>query len=122
MRGISLLLLGATLASCTAAPPQPMRSARAQAQYSQLLAGKCDLTLEAREFRRMNQVWQNDKAVPLQPVKINSRETPGHVCLIAPAASASAESAASTMRAGLPATTTPSGTSLMTTAPKPTTL
>lgn len=40
MRGISLLLLGAMLASCTATPPQPMRSARAQAQYSQLLAGK----------------------------------------------------------------------------------
>ena len=40
MRGISLLLLSATLASCTATPPQPMRSARAQAQYAQLLAGK----------------------------------------------------------------------------------
>lgn len=40
MRGISLLLLGATLASCTAAAPQPMRSLRAQTQYDQLLAGK----------------------------------------------------------------------------------
>jgi hypothetical protein len=40
MRGISLLVLGATLASCAAAPPQPMRTLRAQSQYDQLLAGK----------------------------------------------------------------------------------
>ena len=40
MRGISLLLLGATLVSCTAAPPAPMRSVRAQTRYDQLLAGK----------------------------------------------------------------------------------
>jgi hypothetical protein len=40
MRGISLLLLGATLASCTTAPPAPTRSAKAEKQYQQLLSGK----------------------------------------------------------------------------------
>jgi hypothetical protein len=41
MRGISLLLLGATLASCTATAEQPTtRSARAQQQYVSLVAGK----------------------------------------------------------------------------------
>ena len=41
MRGISLLLLGATLASCTAtAAEPPARSARAQQQYMSLVAGK----------------------------------------------------------------------------------
>jgi len=40
MRGISLLLLGATLASCTATAEQPMRSPRGQQQYLSLLAGK----------------------------------------------------------------------------------
>ena len=41
MRSISLLLLGATLASCTAtAAEQPTRSVRAQQQYQSLVAGK----------------------------------------------------------------------------------
>jgi hypothetical protein len=40
MRGISLLLIGGALASCTTAPPQPMRTAQGQQQYEQLLAGK----------------------------------------------------------------------------------
>src|SRR5947209_20342665 len=41
MRGISLLLLGATLASCTTGPePAPTRSVRAQQQYMALVAGK----------------------------------------------------------------------------------
>jgi hypothetical protein len=43
MRGISLLLLGAMLASCTTAPPPPgaeMRSPRAQQEYASLTAGK----------------------------------------------------------------------------------
>jgi hypothetical protein len=40
MRGISLLLIGAALASCATAPPQPTRTAKAQQQYDQLLAGK----------------------------------------------------------------------------------
>lgn len=40
MRGIPLLLLGATLASCTTAPADPQRSAKNQARYEQLLAGK----------------------------------------------------------------------------------
>ena len=39
MRGISLLLIGATLASCAAAP-QPGRSAKAESHFQQLLAGK----------------------------------------------------------------------------------
>ena len=39
MRGIALLLIGATLASCAAAP-QPGRSARAENRFQQLLAGK----------------------------------------------------------------------------------
>lgn len=34
------LLSGATLASCTTAPPAPVRDARAQAQYQQLVSGK----------------------------------------------------------------------------------
>jgi hypothetical protein len=41
MRGISLLLLGATLTACTAAAEQPAtRSPRAQQQYMSLVAGK----------------------------------------------------------------------------------
>lgn len=41
MRGISLLLLGATLTACTAAAEQPpTRSPRAQQEYLSLLAGK----------------------------------------------------------------------------------
>lgn len=39
MRGIALLLIGATLASCAAAP-QPGRSARAESRFQELLAGK----------------------------------------------------------------------------------
>ena len=39
MRGIALLLIGATLASCAVAP-QPGRSARAENRFQQLLAGK----------------------------------------------------------------------------------
>lgn len=39
MRGIALLLVGATLASCAAAP-QPGRSAKAEAHLQRLLAGK----------------------------------------------------------------------------------
>ena len=39
MRGIALLLIGATLASCAVAP-QPGRSARAESRFQQLLAGK----------------------------------------------------------------------------------
>ena len=40
MRGIPLLLLGAVLASCTTAPPDPMRSAKAENRYQELIAGK----------------------------------------------------------------------------------
>jgi hypothetical protein len=40
MRGISLLLLGATLASCAAEPPPPMQSAKAERQYDQFIAGR----------------------------------------------------------------------------------
>jgi hypothetical protein len=40
MRGIPLLLIGAALASCTTAPPQPMRTAQGQQQFEMLLAGK----------------------------------------------------------------------------------
>ena len=40
MRSIPLLLLGATLVSCTTAPPAPDRSAKSQARYEQLIAGK----------------------------------------------------------------------------------
>jgi hypothetical protein len=40
MRGISLLLLGATLASCTDMPEQPIRSARGQQEFQTLVAGK----------------------------------------------------------------------------------
>jgi len=39
MRGIALLLVGATLASCMGAP-QPGRSAKAESRFQQLLAGK----------------------------------------------------------------------------------
>ena len=39
MRGIALLLIGATLASCAAAP-QPGRSAKAETRFQNLLAGK----------------------------------------------------------------------------------
>jgi hypothetical protein len=40
MRGIPLLLLGATLVSCTAAPPDPAVSARAAQRYQELVGGK----------------------------------------------------------------------------------
>jgi hypothetical protein len=40
MRLISLLLLGATIASCTTAPPQPTRSDRGQRDFQELVAGK----------------------------------------------------------------------------------
>ena len=40
MRGISLLLVGIVIASCTAAAQQPVRSIKAQQQYERLLAGK----------------------------------------------------------------------------------
>ena len=40
MRGISLLLLGATFASCTTAPPAPTRSARSERQFQELVSGK----------------------------------------------------------------------------------
>jgi hypothetical protein len=40
MRGITLLVAGAALTSCTTAPPDPMRTAQAQQQYEQLIAGK----------------------------------------------------------------------------------
>ena len=39
MRGIAVLLIGATLTSCAAAP-QPGRSAKAETRFQQLLAGK----------------------------------------------------------------------------------
>jgi hypothetical protein len=40
MRCVSLLLASAILGSCTTAAAPPMRSARAEQQYQQLLAGK----------------------------------------------------------------------------------
>ena len=41
MRSLSLLIAGALVASCTAAPPpQPMRTAKSEQQLQQLLAGK----------------------------------------------------------------------------------
>ena len=40
MRTISFLLAGSVLASCTAVPPAPTRTAEAQHQYETLLAGK----------------------------------------------------------------------------------
>jgi Family of unknown function (DUF6491) len=40
MRVMSLILLGATAASCTTAPPEPTRSARGQQQLQELVAGK----------------------------------------------------------------------------------
>jgi hypothetical protein len=40
MRVISLILLGATVASCTTAPPQSSRSERGQQELQQLIAGK----------------------------------------------------------------------------------
>ena len=40
MRSISLLLIGATLVSCTATAEQPTRSPRGQQQYLSLVAGK----------------------------------------------------------------------------------
>ena len=40
MRGIPLFLVGAMLASCTTAPPDPTRSAKAENRYQELIAGK----------------------------------------------------------------------------------
>lgn len=40
MRGIKLLLLAGTLASCSTAPQPVMRSAEGQREYEQLIAGK----------------------------------------------------------------------------------
>jgi hypothetical protein len=40
MRGLSFLLVGAALAGCSTTTEQPMRSAKAQQQYQQLIAGK----------------------------------------------------------------------------------
>ena len=40
MRGISLLLIGAALVSCTATAEQPIRSAHGQQEYMTLVAGK----------------------------------------------------------------------------------
>jgi hypothetical protein len=40
MRSLAFMLVVATLASCTTAPPPPTRDARAQAQYEQLVGGK----------------------------------------------------------------------------------
>jgi hypothetical protein len=40
MRNIPLLLLGATLASCTTAPPDQTRSAKSESRYQELIAGK----------------------------------------------------------------------------------
>ena len=40
MRGISLLLVGATLASCTAVAEQPVRNAKGQQEFNMLVAGK----------------------------------------------------------------------------------
>jgi hypothetical protein len=40
MRTISLIVAGSVLASCTAVPPPPTRTADAQQQYESLLAGK----------------------------------------------------------------------------------
>lgn len=40
MRSIPLLLIGAGLASCTAAAEQPIRNARGQQEYMALVAGK----------------------------------------------------------------------------------
>lgn len=40
MRCMSLLLIGASLASCSMAPPPPLRTADGQRSYDRLLAGK----------------------------------------------------------------------------------
>lgn len=40
MRGISLLLVGATVASCATPPPDPTVAARAQREFQQLVAGR----------------------------------------------------------------------------------
>ena len=40
MRAISVLVIGAALASCTTAPPAPSRSADRQAEFQQLIGGK----------------------------------------------------------------------------------
>ncbi len=40
MRGILLLLLGATVVSCTTAPPDATASARSAQRYQELIAGK----------------------------------------------------------------------------------
>jgi len=40
MRNIALILAGASIASCTTAPPQPMRTAQNQAKYEKLIADK----------------------------------------------------------------------------------
>lgn len=40
MRGLSALLIGATLAGCAATAEQPMRSVQKQQEYQRLIAGK----------------------------------------------------------------------------------
>jgi hypothetical protein len=40
MRGISLLFLGATLASCAAPPPDPIQSAKTEQQFQYFIAGR----------------------------------------------------------------------------------
>jgi hypothetical protein len=40
MRGLSALIVGATLAGCAATAEQPMRSAQKQQEYQRLIAGK----------------------------------------------------------------------------------
>lgn len=40
MRSLLLILVGATLAGCTATAEQPMRSAKGQAEYQRLIQGK----------------------------------------------------------------------------------
>src|SRR5690242_7146794 len=40
VRAVSLILLGGLVASCTTTSPPPTRSAKAEQQYQQLIAGK----------------------------------------------------------------------------------
>ena len=54
MRGISLLLLGATLASCTTAPPDQTRSAKSEARYQELIAGKVARRARSAACRHYN--------------------------------------------------------------------